>query len=101
MSTLTRGDAEYIQVEPDEVEPERRASVALDAIVAERRRHAREHRRPSALTAREALAVLEFDALLVWTAAHNQAVGVELSQDDRARLTVACRNISAIVGEVA
>ncbi len=84
-----------------EVDPGRRAAVAQDAIHAARQLWSREHRRPKALTAREALAALQFEALIVWTAAHNLAAGVDLSEDDLSRLTVAMRRIDAISEECA
>lgn len=83
-----------------EVEPARRASVALDAIVTARSTHARQHRRPAALSAREALAALQFESLLIWTAAANVRDGVVLTDEDFDRLTLAIRNIDAITGEV-
>ena len=83
-----------------EVEPERRAAVALDVITTSRRQWDREHRRPKALTAREGLAAIQFEALLVWTAAANIRNGVELSQTDFERLSTACRWIDMIVDEV-
>jgi hypothetical protein len=82
------------------VEAGRRAGVALDAISTARQHWQRQHRRPAALTAREALAALQFEALLVWTAAHNIANGIELEAEDLARLTIACKRIDAIAGEV-
>jgi len=78
------------------VPAQRRASAALDAITTARSSHARAHRRPPALTAREALAALEFEALLIWTAAHNLVNGVDMSDDDLERLTVAGMRIEAI-----
>lgn len=82
-----------------EVDPGRRAAVAQDAIHASRQQWDREHRRPKALTAREALAALQFEALLIWTAAHNLAAGIDLSEDDLTRLTVAMSRIDAISEE--
>ncbi|MDE2565332.1 MAG: hypothetical protein KGL50_06075 [Burkholderiales bacterium] len=84
-----------------EVDAERRASVAEDVIIAARHQHLREHRRPPALTAREALAALQFECLVVWTAAANIRAGTELGDEDFDRLTIAARRIDAIVGEVA
>ncbi len=82
-----------------EVDAERRSAVALDTITAAARQHHREHRRPPALTAREALQALQFEALLVWTAAANVRHGVVLSDDDMSRLTLACRRIEIISSE--
>ncbi len=83
-----------------DVDTVRRAPVALDAITSARQQWDRQQRRPAALTAREALAALQFEALLVWTAAANIRNGVELSDDDMARLTTACRWIDTICDEV-
>lgn len=83
-----------------EVDAERRATVALDVITTASSRWKREHRRPGALTAREALAALQFEALLIWTAAANIRSGVELTEDDFDRLTTACRWINTISDEV-
>lgn len=82
------------------VTPARLAPVVIDTIVDARRRWARENRRPKAFSAREAVAVLQFEALLVWTAAANMRHGVDLSDEDFERLTAACRHIDAIVDEV-
>lgn len=84
-----------------EVDPALRPDVAHDAIVAAKRRHQREHRRPPALTAREALQALQFEALLVWIVSCNLRHGVPLSDDDHARLTVACRRIDYLAEEAA
>lgn len=78
---------------------QRRSSVALDAIATSRSIHARQHRRPPALSAREALAVLQFEALFVAVAAGNVRNGVVLEDEDFDRLAVAIRNIDAITGE--
>jgi hypothetical protein len=83
-----------------DVGPERRAAVALDTITAARQQHDRDHRRPRALSAREALAALQFEALLVFTAAANIRAGIELSDEDFDRLAVAARWIETIVAEV-
>ena len=82
-----------------EVAPELRASVAADAVIAAHHRW-REHRRPAALTAREALAAVRFEVLLVWTCAANIRAGVELADEDFARLTLACSRIEALCEEV-
>lgn len=83
-----------------EVDAERRAGVALDVITTASRQWQRAHRRPGALTAREALAALQFEALLVWTAAANVRNAVELTDDDFARLTTAMSRIDTICDEV-
>lgn len=83
-----------------EVPPALRSGVALDAITTARRQHAKEHRRPAALTAREALLALQFEALLVWTVAANMRAGVELADEDFERLTVAVTRLDLICDEV-
>jgi hypothetical protein len=83
-----------------EVEPERRAAVALDDINAARRQWQQQNRRPSALTAREALAAMKFECLVVWVAAANLAAGIVLTDADRERLSLAARRIDAIADEV-
>ena len=83
-----------------DVEPQRRAASALDAIATSRQQWSREHRRPQALSAREALVALQFEALLVATAAGNVRSGVTLNDEDFDRLAVAVRSIDLIVGEV-
>jgi len=88
------------EIDLHDIPTQRRASVALDAIVTARSTHARQHRRPAALTAREALAVLQFESLLIWTAAGNVRNGVVLTDEDFDRLTLAIRNIDTITGEV-
>jgi hypothetical protein len=82
-----------------DVEPERRAAVAEDHAIAMRRRWQRDNRQPPTLTPREALAALKCEAWFVWTAAHNSARGVVLSDVDLARLTLAARFIYRIASE--
>lgn len=83
-----------------ELPPDRRAPVALDAIAAASKQWKREHRRPAALSAREALAAVRFEAVFVWTAAANIRSGADLDEDDFERLTIACRWIDKICAEV-
>ncbi len=83
-----------------EVEAERRADCALDVISRAQAGFARHNRRPAALTAREALAALKFEALLTWVAASNVRNGVILEDADFNRLTLAVRRIEAISAEV-
>ncbi len=83
-----------------EVDPERRAACALDDIAVASREWKRNNRRPRALTARDALIALQFEALLVGVAAGNLAHGVELSDDDRERLQLAAGRIGVIADEV-
>ncbi len=82
------------------VDAERRAAVALDVVSTSRRQWQREHRRPSALTPREALAALQFEALLVWTAAANVRNNIILTDTDFDRLALSCRWIDSICAEV-
>ncbi len=82
-----------------DVEPERRAAVAGDVITASHRQWQRNNRRTPALTVREAMAALQFEALLVWTAAANVRSGVVLCDEDFQRLTLACRWIEDICAE--
>lgn len=82
-----------------EVDAERRADVALDEITAEAARWHRENRRPRAITPREALIALEFESLVVCTAAGNIVCGVDLTDADRERLALAYRRIDLIVSE--
>lgn len=83
------------------VDPDRRAEVALDHIKRDRQRWAVKNRRPAALSAREALVAIQFECLVVWTAAQNLRTGVELTAEDMERLNVAQRRIDAIVDEAA
>jgi hypothetical protein len=82
-----------------DVDADRRAAVAVDHVIADRQQFHREHRRARALTAREALAALRFEALLVWVAASSLRSGIELSEDDHQRLTVACSRIELLADE--
>lgn len=83
-----------------EVSPARRSGVALDIISTAKRQHQREHRRPAALTAREALSALGFEALLVYVAACNVRNGVVLTDEDIERLQIAVTRIDTITDEV-
>lgn len=84
-----------------QVDPDRRAAVAIDHITTDRKRWAMTNRRPSALSAREALVAVQFECLVIWTAAQNLREGVPLTDEDMARLNVAQQRIDAIVDEVA
>lgn len=81
------------------IEPHRLAGIALDQAVADRRRWERENRRPRALTAREALIALQFEASVVWTAGGNLRDGLELTEEDWDRVTLAMQRIDQIVEE--
>ena len=82
-----------------EVGPEFRAGVANDAVIASRQRWNREHRRPAALSMREAVAAVRFEVLFVWTCAGNLRHGVELDDKDFDRLTLACSRIENTFAE--
>ncbi len=82
-----------------EVEPQRRASVALDQITAARQQWQREQRRPRAMSAREALEAITFECEVVWTAAANLRAGVELTPEDFDRLTTSMKLIHEIGAE--
>ena len=84
-----------------DVDPERRAAVAIDHITTEWQRWALKNRRPAALSAREALVAVQFECLVVWTAAQNIVNGTELTPEDMERLLLAQRRIDAIVDEAA
>jgi hypothetical protein len=83
-----------------DVDPGRRAAVAIDEIGRDRREWSRTNRRPPAVTARQAIEVIEFECLLVWTAAFNLANGHALTADDLDRLTIAAARIQAVIDEV-
>ena len=83
----------------DMVDNERRALAVLDDIETTSRQWRRSNRRPRALTAREALLALQFEALLVGVAAANIANGIALPEGDLERLLLACARISVIVDE--
>jgi hypothetical protein len=84
-----------------DVDPERRADVAIDGIVTARRDHGRQHRRQRSLSAHDALIALQYEAFLVSVAACNLANGVDLNDGDRARLLLAARRIDVIATEAA
>ena len=83
----------------EDVDPERRAMAALDDIAAARVAWKRTNRRPRALTARDTLLALQFEALFVAVAAGNLAHGEELTEQDLERLMLASYRISAIAEE--
>ena len=84
-----------------DIDAERRAGCALDEIFAAQRQWDRQHRRPRAVTAREGLIVIEFEALFVATCASNLAAGFDLTDDDRERLRLAYSRINAVMQEAA
>lgn len=81
------------------VATDRRSDVALDHIAASRRQWQREHRRPRALSAGDALRCLQFEALLLLVVAEHLAQGNPLSDEDRERLALSVRRIDTIAGE--
>lgn len=81
------------------VDAARRASVALDEIGAARRNWDSEQRRQRALSPREALKAVAFEALLVWAYGKRVLAGEAPSPEDEARVTIALRTIDVIVDE--
>lgn len=59
------------------------------------------HHKATALTPRNALEVLGFEATLCAVAAGNLAAGLQLSDADRARLLVCCNRITRLVEDFA
>lgn len=82
------------------IEPTRWASSAIDDIALAEREWQRANRRPRALSAREALAAVQFECLLVCIAAGNLANGVELTEEDFDRIKLAHARIQRIAEEV-
>jgi hypothetical protein len=93
------GDLEQHDFGPVVIAPERRAGIALDVAHRRRQRWERENRRPAALTAREGLAAVAFEARFVWVCAANLRNGTLLANDDFDRLTIAVRSIDLICNE--
>lgn len=85
-------------IDCDLIEPQRLAACVIDQLRIERRRAQRNE--PPGLTSREALKALAFEAFFVAVCAENQAKGMQLSSDDRARLLVAWARIDVISNEV-
>lgn len=85
------------RIDADLIEPKRLAECVIDRIKVDRRKHGDAAGR--ALSAREALLALTFEAQLVALCAENQAQGVALTDADRARLLVAWARITTIVSE--
>lgn len=83
-----------------EVDAERRASVALDIVTTSQIAFQRERRRPSALTAREALAAIQFEVHFVAVVAANLRHGEVLGDADWERLATSVRYCNAIADEV-
>ncbi len=91
--------ADHADLALHEVDPERRAAVALDASIVRRRQWDREHRRPPALTAREALAAVRFESLLIWAAWGHVLWGGTVTTEDRDRANLAMQRIEQIFDE--
>lgn len=79
------------------MEPVYAAESAIDKITAESRAWAK--KRPRTLSAREALAVLQFEATFVAVAACNLSNGKPLTAEDRQRLLVAAQRIDVLADE--
>ena len=84
------------RIDADLIEPQRLAECVIDRIKIDRRKRDYAGR---ALSAREALLALTFEAQLVALCAENQAQGIVLTDADRARLLVAWARITTIIGE--
>ena len=78
-------------------EPEHWAEAAADAVRLQERERYR--KRTPAFGAREALIALQFEATLVHVVSAIMRTGSPLSDEDHARLVVACGRINLIVDE--
>ena len=83
----------------DLVDDERKAAAVMDTLVAAEAMHAREHRRPRALSLREALSALRFEILFVSVALMNYRNGIDLTDEDEERLLQAANYIDTILAE--
>lgn len=83
-----------------EIEPARRFGCALDDIAFSRQAWERKNRRPAALSAREALVALQFEATFVSVCSSSLAEGAPLCASDHDRLWLATTRINMIVDEV-
>ena len=72
----------------------------LSDLFPPREGHGAPLKRRALLSARQCLDVIEFEALLTWTAAFNLANGHTLTPDDLQRLAVAGGRIQALAAEV-
>lgn len=86
--------------EAELIEPGRWASSTIDGITRADIDWQRKNRRPPTLSAREALAAMQYECLLVAVAAGNLVHGVELTEQDYQRLLLAASRIERIAGEV-
>jgi hypothetical protein len=82
-----------------DVDPERRSGVVLDEIHAHGQQWARQNRRPRSLSAREALAALQFEMTFVAVCAGNMAEGYVPTDEDRARLRLSVARVNAFADE--
>jgi hypothetical protein len=80
-----------------DIEPVYAAESAIDKIAVESRAWAK--KRPRTLSAREALAVLQFEATFIAVAACGLANGKPLTAEDRQRLLVAAQRIDVLTDE--
>lgn len=81
-----------------DIEVTRRSAVAMDQIRRSRLDH--ERQRPPALTAREALVALQFEALVVYLMACQIKAGATLPPCDVSRLATCCARLDLLVDEV-
>jgi hypothetical protein len=86
----------FERIDADLIEPQRLAGSVIDEVVIQRRKRDYNGR---ALTAREALQAVRFEAQFVAVAAQNLAQGIALEADDLNRLLVAWARIDTIATE--
>ena len=84
------------RIDADLIEPQRLAGSVVDRVLIDRRQRDYTGR---ALSSREALQVLTFEAQFVAVAAQNLAQGITLETGDLARLMVAWARIDTIATE--
>lgn len=82
----------------DLIEPQRLAECVIDQLKIERRKPPTD--KPRGISAREAMRAINFEALLVATAAMNIADGLSLTDTDRERLLIAWARIDTLTSEV-
>lgn len=82
---------------PTDCDPAMRAEAAIDQIVTGQRDW--HQKRPRALSARDALQALAFEATFLHVVSATMRDQGPLSDDDHARLVVACGRIGVIVDE--
>ena len=86
----------FERIDADLIEPQRLAGSVVDRLLIDRRKRDYTGR---ALTAREALQALTFEAQFVAVAAQNLAQGITLEAGDLARLMVTWARIDTIATE--